>query len=213
MDGGNAVWMNIGDAAGSTGVRTYPFEGPAVGLDFRTLRLDLQFGEVTFSASRSKAETTAGREVEVDALGAIWRREFENTVLFVAAGYDEGQDDRFRSFSFGLTSGGFNVVLNRINRVPLVINSGITGAYDTTFKGLSLSYDFRDLTFGFAHSSQTPGPLGDRVFEARPKQYSPHGRRAKMSRWTSSIRRATTGSAAGLTRERPASRSRWSSDQ
>ncbi|WP_295076571.1 hypothetical protein [Tabrizicola sp.] len=165
VDGGNAVWMNIGDAAGSTGVRTYPFEGPAVGLDFRTLRLDLQFGEVTFSASRSKAETTAGRVVEVDALGAIWRRELENTVLFVAAGYDEGQDDRFRSFSFGLTSGGFNVVLNRINRAPLVINSGITGAYDTTFKGLSLSYDFRDLTLGFGHSSQTPGPLGDRVFE------------------------------------------------
>jgi hypothetical protein len=165
VDGGNAVWMNIGDAAGSAGVRDYPFEGPAVGLDFRTLRLDLQFGEVTFSASRSKAETTAGTEVEVDAFGAIWRREFENTALFFGAGYDEGPRDRFRSLSFGLTSGGFNVVLNRINREPLVVTSALTAAYDTTFNGLSLSYDFGNLTLGVATSSQEVLPGADAVFE------------------------------------------------
>lgn len=164
VDGGNAVWMNIGDAAGSTGVRGYPFDGPAEGPDFETLRLDWQLGEFTFSASRSKGEAAFGRELEVDALGAIWRHEIENTALFVGAGYDEGLDDRFRSFSFGLTSGGFKLVFNRIHRDPLIVNSGLTAAYDTRYKGLSLSYNFGDLTFGAAHSSQEVLPGGDAVF-------------------------------------------------
>jgi hypothetical protein len=174
LDGGNAVWMNIGDASGSTGVRDYPSGDPVEVPDFRTLRLDMQLGEFTFSASKSEGGTSRGPEVEVDALGAIWRREFETTALFVGAGYDEGPIDRFRSFSFGLTSGGFNVVVNRIHRLPLVLASSggpsdVLPAYDTTFRGLSLSYDFGDVTLGFSHSSQTTGPVGAKVFEGTAK--------------------------------------------
>ncbi len=174
LDGGNAVWMNIGDASGSTGVRNYPTSGPVEVPDFRTLRLDMQLGEFTFSASRSEGGTSREPDVEVDALGIIWRREFENTELFFGAGYDEGPIDRFRSFNFGLTSGGFNVVFNRIHRLPLVlVSSGaprdVLPAYDTTFRGLSLSYDFGDVTLGFAHSSQTTGPVGAKVFEGTAK--------------------------------------------
>jgi hypothetical protein len=169
LDGGNAVWMNIGDAAGSAGVRDYPFRGPAVGPDLRTLRLDLQLGEFTFSASRSKGESGRVADVEIDALGAIWRHEFENTTLFVGTGYDEGPVDRFRSFSFGFTSGGLNLVLNRIHRDPLVFSPGTGASYDTTFQGLSLSYDFGDVTLGMAHSSQSGGPGGMGVFIGKAK--------------------------------------------
>lgn len=169
LDGGNAVWMNIGDASGSTGTRNYPTGGPAVGPDVRTVRLDVQLSEFTLSASRSKVEVSTTSEYEVDALGAVWRHEFENTTLFVGAGYDQGPSDRFRSFSFGLTSGGFNLVMNRIHRDPKVFNSGITRAYDTTFNGLSLSYDFGDLTLGAAQSSQSVLPGGDTVFVGSAK--------------------------------------------
>jgi hypothetical protein len=165
LDGGNAVWMNIGDASGSTGTRSYPFRGPAVAPDFRTLRLDLQLGEVTISASRSKADIPFFGEIQVDAAGAVWRHEVEAVTLFVGAGYDEGRSDRFRSFSFGFTSGGLNLVINKIHRDPLVFSRGTEASYDTTFRGLSLSYDFGDVTLGMAQASQSGGPGGMGVFE------------------------------------------------
>lgn len=164
VDGGNAVWMNIGDASGSTGSRSYSGTGPTAGLDFRTLRLDVQVGELAFSASRSKAETSGGGEVQVDAAGAVWRHEIDAVTLFVGAGYDEGPEDRFRSLSFGFTSGGLNLVLNQIHRDPLIFSPGTGASYDTTFKGLSLSYDFGDVTLGMAHSTQEEGRAGMGVF-------------------------------------------------
>lgn len=167
LDGGNAVWMNIGDAAGSAGVRDYPYQGPAVGPDWRTLRLDLQLGELAFSASRSKGEMNDGSEIQVDAAGAIWRHEIDAVSLFVGAGYDEGPEDRFHSFSFGFNSGGLNLVINRIHRKPLIFSPGTGASYDTTFKGLSLSYDFDGVMLGMAHSSQSGGPGGMGVFEGK----------------------------------------------
>lgn len=167
LDGGNAVWMNIGDAAGSAGDRGYPGLGPVTSPDLRTLRADVQLGEITVSASRSEGTTRSGADINVDAAGLVWRHEFEGTSILFGVGYDKGMMDRFRSFSFGLTSGGFNVVMNRIHREPIVINSGITVTYDTTFDGLSLSYDFGDVTLGVAHSSQDRS--GDGVFEGKAR--------------------------------------------
>jgi hypothetical protein len=153
LDGGNAVWMNLGDGAGSAGARRYPTSGPVESPELRTVRLDWQLGEFTLSASRSKGTNAGGGDVEVDALGAIWRHEFDKTTLFVGAGYDKGPMDRFNSFSFGFTSGGLNVVINRIHRTPLVFNR-TEPDFDTSYDGLSLSYDFGDVTLGMAHSSQ-----------------------------------------------------------
>lgn len=169
LDGGNAVWMNIGDGAGSGGHRSDLFLGPGEGPDLRTLRADVQLGDVTLSASRSKGTTTGGSEIEVDAAGLIWQHDFAGTTVFAGAGYDKGPLDRFRSFSLGVTGRGFNLVLGRIHREPLVINSGLTAAYDTTFKGASLSYDFGDVTIGFAKSSQDIRPFADAVFEGKAK--------------------------------------------
>ncbi len=165
LDGGNAVWMNIGDGAGSTGIRGYTSIG-AVVPDFRTLRLDLQLGELTLSASRSEGETSSGNENRVDAAGAVWRHEVEAVTLFVGAGYDKGPMDRFNSLSFGFTSSGFNVVINRIHRSPIVLNPAEPD-YDTSYNGLSISYDFGDVSIGVANSSQSSPRLG--VFDGKAK--------------------------------------------
>lgn len=155
VDGGSAVWMNLGDGAGSAAPRGgFSGGGPSQGPDLRTLRLDLHVGELTFSASRSKGETSSGIEVEVDAAGAIWRHEVDAVTLFVGAGYDEGTFDRFNSLSFGFTSGGLNVVVNRIHRTPIIINRAEPD-FDTTYDGFSLSYDFGNVTLGMANSSQS----------------------------------------------------------
>lgn len=164
LDGGNAVWMNIGDGAGSTGPRGAPSaSGPLTGPDVRTLRLDLQVGEVSFSASRSKGKSNDGPEIQIDAAGAVWRHEIEAVTLFAGAGYDKGPDYRFNAFSFGLTSGGLNVVFNRIHRTQFVLSPTMGGSYDTSYEGFSLSYDFGDVTLGTAHASQTS--KGDGVFD------------------------------------------------
>ncbi len=167
LDGGNAVWMNLGDAAGSGGPRDgFPSEGPLKGPDLRTVRVDLQVGELTFSASRSKGETSSGREVQIDAAGAFWRHQVDEVTLFLGAGYDKGPMDRFNSFSFGFTSGGLNLVINRIHRSPLVLG-GSEPDFDTSYDGLSLSYDLGDLTLGMAHSSQKSNIGG--VFTGKAK--------------------------------------------
>lgn len=167
LDGGNAVWMNIGDGAGSGGNRGDLFLGPGEGPDLRTLRADVQLGEVTLSASRSTGTTTFGTEIVVDAAGLIWQHDIDETSFFLGVGYDKGPQDRFRSVSLGVTSHGFNLVLGRIHREPLVVTSGLTAAYDTTFKGASLSYDFGNLTLGVAQSSQDIRPFADAVFEGK----------------------------------------------
>ena len=139
----------------------FEYKGP----DLRTLRADVQLGEVTLSASRSKGTTTSGSDITVDAAGLIWQHEINETSFFLGLGYDKGPLDRFRSVSLGVTSHGFNLVLGRIHREPLVVTSGLTAAYDTTFKGASLSYDFGNLTLGVAKSSQDIRPFADAVYE------------------------------------------------
>ena len=169
LDGGNAVWLNIGDGAGSGGFRDGLSSGPGKGPDLRTLRADVQLGDFTLSASRSNGQPTFGPEIRVDAAGLTWEHEFDGATLFAGIGYDKGPLDRFRSFSLGATAAGFNLILGRIHREPLVVNSGFTAAYDTTFRGASLSYDFGDFTLGMAKSSQDIRPFADAVFEGKAR--------------------------------------------
>jgi hypothetical protein len=166
IDGGNALWMNIGDAAGSLGLRNNVDTGQWRP-DFKTLRADIAVGEFTFSASTSKAATLFGTTIKAEAAGLVWQRQDEQGSIRVGAGWDHGPEDRFSSLSVGLQRGGFDFVLSRIHRDPLDNRPGTRAAYDTTFTGMSLSYDFGGYSLGFARSEQYVNPRGDQVYAGK----------------------------------------------
>jgi hypothetical protein len=168
IDGGNAAWLNLGSAEGSLGYSGAVDTGQW-NPDFRTLRGDVSLGEFLFSASTSRGTSFFGQPLKVDAAGIVWQREGEQGSVRIGAGWDRGPEFDFRSFSFGLRVEGLNFVVSKIHRDPLVISSGITAAYDTTFTGFSLSYDFGDWTVGLARSSQKVNPRGDQVFAGKAK--------------------------------------------
>lgn len=161
IDGGNAVWMNIGDGSGSLGDRSEQSSGPAESPDYRTLRADVTLGEFTLAASTSRG-TRSGTSVKVNAAGIVWKRELEDTTIFVGAGYDRGPNDSFNSLSFGMTHNGLNFEVSRIHRKPLVVSSGITASYDVIFLGSSVSYDLGSVTLGLAAARQET--RGEQVF-------------------------------------------------
>lgn len=156
LDGGDAVWMNLGDGSGSEADRgaRIASPGPARRVDFRTARVDVSLGDFTLSASKSKPASGFGDGFE--AAGLVWNHDFAGTEVFLGAGYDRGASDKFKSFSLGVTSGGLNVVLSRIQRTPLVIRSFDDAAFDIRYSGESVSYDFGALTLGIARSRQAP---------------------------------------------------------
>lgn len=172
LDGGNAVWMNIGDATGSAGDRgaAIASPGPVAGIDHRSLRADVTLGDFTLSASESKGELgAAATNGTAEAAGLIWKHDFSGTEVFLGAGYDRGPNDKFRSVSLGVTARGLNLVLNRIHRTPLVINNSDTAAFDITYCGRSLSYDFGALTLGIAQGRQEAMPFAPTLFEGKAR--------------------------------------------
>jgi hypothetical protein len=172
LDGGNAVWMNIGDGSGSTGYRGEVSEGPGIAQDFYTLRADVSLGDFTLSASKSSQTASIGASAKVESAGVIWSHDFDGMALIVGAGYDKGPQDRFNSLSVGVTAEGLNLVLSRIQRKPLTGPSiGSSGAFDTTYFGTSISYDFGALTVGIAQSRQEspPGVLVNRAYNGKAR--------------------------------------------
>ncbi|KAF0115208.1 MAG: hypothetical protein FD150_1116 [Rhodobacteraceae bacterium] len=155
IDGGNAVWMSIGDGAGSAGYRGELGSGPGQAPNFRTLRADITLGDFTLSASKSEATGNFGSAYDSEAAGLTWSRDFGDAAVFAGAGYDKGRDDRFNSLSLGATYNGVNIILSRIHRTPLVIRNAEQAAYEITYIGQSISYDFGPVEVGLARSKQT----------------------------------------------------------
>lgn len=155
LDGGNALWMNLGDGAGSTGYRGELFGyGPPPTQDFRTLRADVTLGEFTASVSQSKAD---GSTNESEAAGLVWRGDISDVTLFAGAGYDDGPLDKFKSFSLGATVEGLSLIVNKIKRDPK--RRPDRREYETDYTGYSFAYETGALTVGFANSRQK-SPLG-----------------------------------------------------
>jgi hypothetical protein len=165
IDGGNAVWMNIGSGAGSAGYRGELGSGPGEVPDFRTLRVDIILDDFTLSASTGKATGRFGTAYETEAAGLTWSREFGDATVFAGLGYDKGRDDRFNSFSFAVTYEGFNVLLTRIHQTPLVIRNPADASLDMIYLGGSLSYDFGPVEVGLAKSRQKSQLFSSQLFD------------------------------------------------
>jgi hypothetical protein len=161
LDGGNALWMNLGDAAGSTGYRGELFGyGPPMTQDYRTLRAEVTIGEFTASVSQSKAD---GSTSESQATGLVWRGEIADVTLFAGVGYDDGSLDEFKSFSLGATVEGLSLIVNKIKRDPKRIID--RREYETDYTGYSLAYESGALTVGFASSRQSSPQGSSRLFD------------------------------------------------
>jgi hypothetical protein len=169
LDGGNAVWLNLGSGEGSLGFRGGLRDGPEEGPDYKTVRADLNLGDFTVSASSSRATSVFGTSLSVESAGAIWRREIEGGTVFVGAGTERGPDDRFHSASLGFEFEKVKVVFSRIHRKPLDVSDRTLAAYDTTFFGSSLSYDFGRVAFGVAIAHQDINPKGANVFAGQAR--------------------------------------------
>jgi hypothetical protein len=176
LDGGSAVWLNIGDGAGSLAYRNQPGSaGPSERTDYATLRADVELGDFRLSASTSSATSITSfldAPTSVESVGLMWQREVKDGSIFVGGGHERGPVDTFDSVSLGFKIDGVNFVVSRIHRTPLVLTGdprGVPAAYDTTFFGSSISYDFGRYTLGVAIANQGINPLGDPVFEGQAR--------------------------------------------
>ena len=184
LDGGNALWMNIGDASGSIGARNDFGTGPAHDGGFKTLRADFTVGDMTLSFSQSRGRSGYGSLSDVKAAGFLWESDFEGGQISFGAGYDRGPDDKFNSLSFALEFEGLKFELSRIHRSPILVRDSTQRSYDIGYSGMAVSYDFGDLTLGAASAEQQLLGLvlreSDRVF--------PGNARAIWASWEASER-------------------------
>jgi hypothetical protein len=165
LDGGNAVWQAIGDASGNLGSVDSNSQGPGEPKDFTTVRADVAVADFVFSVSHSRQASFGSffdTETSVRSAGVTWNMDIGAGTLSLGAAQDRGPSYKFRSASLGWEIDGLSLVVSRVDRKPLDLNS-FTADFELRYFGWSASYDFGGYKLGFATASQE-NPYGRTTF-------------------------------------------------
>lgn len=165
LDGGNAVWQAIGDASGSLGSVDSNSQGPGEPKDFTTVRADVAVSDFVFSVSQSRQSNIGSffdTDTSVRSAGLTWQADIGAGTLSLGAAQDRGPTYKFRSASLGWEIDGLSLVVSRVDRKPLDLNS-FTADFELRYFGWSASYDFGGYKLGFATASQE-NPYGRTTF-------------------------------------------------